>query len=72
LVTVWMTTVAVDRKHKVSVVVVLNGLALLVENEDLVDTAVVSVDSMPVDLCYILSLWHLINEIERSIDIESK
>jgi hypothetical protein len=67
-----MATVAINTEDESSVVIVLHSFTLLIENEELVDTAVVSVDSMPASLCNILALWHLIDEIERSIDIESE
>lgn len=67
-----MTTAAVDTENETSVVVMLDCLTLLIENEQLVDAAVVSVDSVPAALGHILVVWHLVDEIERSIDIESE
>lgn len=72
LIAVWMSTVRVNAESEAPVVVMLDSLARLVENEELVDTAVESVDSMPAGLGNILVLWHLVDEIERSVNIESE
>lgn len=72
LIAVWMSTVRVNAESEAPVVVMLDSLARLVENEELVDIAVESVDSMPARLGNILVLWHLVDEIERSVNIESE